>query len=754
MDEIKREILDRCLYEEPAFCAAACPLGLDVPDFLEKLQRGSFSAAYRTYRNTVVFPDIVSRLCGAPCAEKCVRRDRDAPVALPLLERAAVEHAPSRKPNRYSVSEKPGRIAVIGAGASGLACALRLASFCYDVTVYEKSGRIGGRLWELLEPAVFLEEFQREFAHVTYTLKLETEIRSLDEVSADAVYAATGAGGENFGLRPGPGPAWGTNGVFLGGGLRGADTVGAVADGLLAAKLLENYLKTGVMPPPSERRDTRLPVPAARLNQLTPAFPPESGDYSKEEAVNEANRCLRCRCDACLRGCDLMEYYRKLPPRLAGEVYSTVHPCALFGNETYAKRIIGSCNQCGACKAACPLSLDTGGMFREGKRLLRDKEKLSWALHEFWLRDMEHANGRGGLVRRPPSASPGGLAFFPGCQLGAVDPRYVLESYAWIRGQDPGAALWLGCCGIPAVWAGETALTASAVRKLRGDWLSLESPELIFACPSCKKCFAEFLPEVNGRFLTEWMAERGFAPPRRRDGAGYAVFDPCASRGEPALQKSVRRLAESAGIRTEELAYNGEDARCCSWGGHVDKANPDYAKAQKSKRVGLSPLPYITYCVNCRELFADAGKPCVHILDLLFDLGEPERPAATCTVRRDNREALRERALRLLWNESSALPPKGREKLVLSEELSRKLSDGRILEEDVLEAIEACERSGRTATNPETGNKTGHTQIGRSTLWVVYRPENGRFRLFNAYQHRMRICAEDMWNGRKVDYDM
>jgi NADPH-dependent glutamate synthase beta subunit-like oxidoreductase len=68
--------LDKCLRGAPAACTGACWFGLDVRDFIGKLKLGNFGAAFDLYRNTVVFPGIVSRLCDAPCAGACVLKER------------------------------------------------------------------------------------------------------------------------------------------------------------------------------------------------------------------------------------------------------------------------------------------------------------------------------------------------------------------------------------------------------------------------------------------------------------------------------------------------------------------------------------------------------------------------------------------------------------------------------------------------------------------------------------------------------
>jgi len=164
MEKFKEKI-KTCLQNEPAFCTAACPFHLDIHDFMPKMQRGGFNAAYRTYLNTVGFPGIVSELCHEPCKNVCPRRLKDEAIAMKHLEKAAIKYARDLNPNSYNLAPKNKKIAIIGAGISGLGCALRLASKKYNVTVFERTDRIGGHLWDVLPPEVFLADIERQFMH-------------------------------------------------------------------------------------------------------------------------------------------------------------------------------------------------------------------------------------------------------------------------------------------------------------------------------------------------------------------------------------------------------------------------------------------------------------------------------------------------------------------------------------------------------------------------------------------------------------
>jgi NADPH-dependent glutamate synthase beta subunit-like oxidoreductase len=114
---------------------------------MEKTAKGRWLSAYKMYRDSVVFPMIVSRLCPQPCRENCQRMSiGDEPLALRDLEYACVRYTKSRMPERFIIPPKQHSIAVIGAGPAGLTCALNLAQKQYQVKVFEKGAGWGGEI--------------------------------------------------------------------------------------------------------------------------------------------------------------------------------------------------------------------------------------------------------------------------------------------------------------------------------------------------------------------------------------------------------------------------------------------------------------------------------------------------------------------------------------------------------------------------------------------------------------------------------
>ncbi len=734
----------QCFRDRTPPCTHACPLGLDVRSLIEKIQRGNFTSAYRVYRNHTLFPAIVSRICPQPCKNACVRRGHDEAVLLKMLEAACVTLTKDTAPIQYNVPKKNFSIAVIGAGLSGLSCALKLASRNYRVIVYETAGRPGGRLSAVLPPEIVLGELELQFAAVEYELRLSTRIASLDDVVADAVYIATGANGADFGLLASvDANALGTarNGVFLGGGLLGADPVRSIEHGVRASHSIEKFLKVGAMDGMPETftqpalHEAFYSLPVTRM----PAAIHDADTPSKEEAVAESKRCLRCNCSECRDNCELMQHFLAYPTKITADITSSLNVIERL-TERVAQRLVNSCTLCGLCKKVCPVGVDMERCIMEARRLLHKNGSLPKAFHDFWLRDMDHANSAGRLLHLPQGEGNSSLLFFPGCQLGASDPAYVLKTYASLCEKHPDTALLLACCGIPAEWDGDEERRDSVLHSLRADWARAGSPRIILGCPSCRKTFARCFPESDQVSLYEFLAGDCPEPALQLADEPVFIYDPCSSAEDPMMRQSVRLLAQKAGLRLAEEDGASAHARCCGFGGNIYAANPELANAIVSRRINAHPAEYITYCTNCRDIFSSAGKPSRHILDVLFTRNPSDRKPPSLSQRRANRLILKGH---FADNQDIAGPCRQGDgddmRLTIAPELVLKMDRELILEEDVKATIRHCEESGEKVLDTSTGLYSGHLRIGIITYWVTYGSDAAGFVLHNAYAHRMAI---------------
>jgi glutamate synthase (NADPH) small chain len=143
-----REQGARCMDCGIPFCHKGCPLGNIIPDWNDLVYRGRWKEAIHRLHSTNNFPEFTGRVCPAPCEEACVLNINDDPVTIKQIEKQIIDHAfaegwvtPQPPPHR---TDK--RVAVVGSGPAGLACAQQLARAGHSVTVYERADRIGGLL--------------------------------------------------------------------------------------------------------------------------------------------------------------------------------------------------------------------------------------------------------------------------------------------------------------------------------------------------------------------------------------------------------------------------------------------------------------------------------------------------------------------------------------------------------------------------------------------------------------------------------
>ena len=195
-------------------CRTACPVHTDAGGYVTAIAQGRFADAYRIARRPNPFPSICGRVCAAPCETKCRRGAIDAPVAIRALKRfvasrfgveAARETGGSlwREAIGAPAPDSGKRVAIVGGGPAGLACAhdLRLAG--HAVTLFESSAALGGMMVHGIPPFRLPRELiAAEIAGVT-ELGVEVRLRTRVGVDVrmealvdtfDAVFVAAGTG--------------------------------------------------------------------------------------------------------------------------------------------------------------------------------------------------------------------------------------------------------------------------------------------------------------------------------------------------------------------------------------------------------------------------------------------------------------------------------------------------------------------------------------------------------------------------------
>src|SRR3984885_3409789 len=143
-----REQASRCMDCGIPFCHQGCPVNNMIPDWNNLVYRDQWRAALTTLHSTNNFPEFTGRICPAPCEASCTLNIDDNPVTIKTIECAIVDRAWDSgwlKPE--IATQKTGKkVAVIGSGPAGLACAQQLARVGHEVHVYEKFAKAGGLL--------------------------------------------------------------------------------------------------------------------------------------------------------------------------------------------------------------------------------------------------------------------------------------------------------------------------------------------------------------------------------------------------------------------------------------------------------------------------------------------------------------------------------------------------------------------------------------------------------------------------------
>jgi glutamate synthase (NADPH/NADH) small chain len=138
----------RCMDCGIPFCHGGCPLGNLIPDWNELVHAGRWEEAIASLHSTNNFPEVTGRVCPAPCEASCVLNLENSPVTIKSIERAIADRAFEEGWVRpLPAAARTGwRVVVVGSGPAGLAAAQQLARRGHEVTVLEKSDRIGGLL--------------------------------------------------------------------------------------------------------------------------------------------------------------------------------------------------------------------------------------------------------------------------------------------------------------------------------------------------------------------------------------------------------------------------------------------------------------------------------------------------------------------------------------------------------------------------------------------------------------------------------
>jgi glutamate synthase (NADPH/NADH) small chain len=152
----------RCMDCGIPFCNNGCPVNNIIPDWNDMVYRGTYREALDTLHSTNNFPEFTGRICPAPCEAACTLGINDDPVGIKSIEHFIIDKGwengwVTPQPAAIKTGKK---VAVVGSGPAGMAAAQQLARVGHDVTVFEKSDRVGGLL------RYGIPDFKMEKSHI------------------------------------------------------------------------------------------------------------------------------------------------------------------------------------------------------------------------------------------------------------------------------------------------------------------------------------------------------------------------------------------------------------------------------------------------------------------------------------------------------------------------------------------------------------------------------------------------------------
>src|SRR6266568_3613595 len=190
-------------YQTNIPCQVGCPAHTDVATYIGLISQARFDEAYLLNRKCNIVPGVLGRTCARPCEPVCRRNKIDGkPIAICWLKRAAADHREYRHRAERPPITKEKKVAIVGAGSAGLACARDLRELGYPITIYESDPVAGGVMvngipvWRLPRTVTYEEttEYMNDLGvEVHYNTRVGRDVKLTDLLkSYDAVFVAGG----------------------------------------------------------------------------------------------------------------------------------------------------------------------------------------------------------------------------------------------------------------------------------------------------------------------------------------------------------------------------------------------------------------------------------------------------------------------------------------------------------------------------------------------------------------------------------
>lgn len=199
VDQLKMMNPEKSYMENVVPCKANCPAHIDIPQYIRAIKEGDFDKATAIIREKVPFPEVLGSVCTHVCESNCKRNELGEPISICKLKRAAATQDSGAWKEKVHKEPATGKkVAVIGAGPSGLTAAYYLAKKGHAVTVFEKNEKAGGQcrygIPSYRLPDDLLDREIDNILEIGIELKTNTECQSLEELKKqyDAILVSIG----------------------------------------------------------------------------------------------------------------------------------------------------------------------------------------------------------------------------------------------------------------------------------------------------------------------------------------------------------------------------------------------------------------------------------------------------------------------------------------------------------------------------------------------------------------------------------
>jgi len=181
-------------------CQVACPLHMEIGEYVDLVAQGKVLEALQVIREGNPFPSICAYVCTHPCEDACRRSQVDKPISIRALKRFAVEFGGDRMIELEAETTQGEKVAVVGSGPAGLACAYYLRKLGYPVNIFEACSELGGMLRVGIPryrlPREVIDTEVQRLIHMGVEIKTNTRVISIDllfDMGYKAVFITVGA---------------------------------------------------------------------------------------------------------------------------------------------------------------------------------------------------------------------------------------------------------------------------------------------------------------------------------------------------------------------------------------------------------------------------------------------------------------------------------------------------------------------------------------------------------------------------------